>query len=676
LKQAFPKPNALISESSPYLRQHAMNPVNWLPWGDEALDRSLKEDKLMIISIGYSACHWCHVMEHESFNDPLVAEWMNREFVCVKVDREERPDVDAVYMDAVQLISGRGGWPLNAFALPGGQPLHAGTYYPKENWLRLLEYLSQYWKNERDAATERAQQLSRGIQLMDVIEPADPKPWLPEDQEKVHQHYLEITDREWGGRIGAPKFPMPVALRHLMLCGFMHHREDLLQLAELSLTKMAIGGIYDHVGGGFARYSTDERWEIPHFEKMLYDNAQLLGLYAAAWRMSRNDLYRRIVVSMIDFLNTELKSEDALYCAALDADSEGEEGRYYVFTNQEIDDILESDAIWFKTNYELEPQGNFEGHHHLWLKQKPAVLAAKAGCSEAEWVQRQQSCLHRLKEWRSRRVKPGLDDKLLCSWNAMLASGLIEAGIVFDRNDWILSAEQILNTLLSESERFKEAPVRRDFKAGNRRISGFLEDYAMLIQACIEMYEANLDMRMLQKAEQLCEFVLQHFLNPVNQFFFFTAKEDQRLIARKTEVSDNVIPSSNAIMAMNLLKLGKLLGKASYEKQAAAMFEAIKPQLLRFPSFFAAWGRLADWISGHVPELVVCGPEARQWIRILQMRYPGEALWTACSEPSDLPLHHNRFQPGRTLIYICKHNTCGLPYDDPETALAALIGEV
>ncbi|MCK4855324.1 MAG: thioredoxin domain-containing protein, partial [Bacteroidales bacterium] len=543
----------LIHESSPYLLQHAHNPVNWHPWGEKALNLARKDNKLIIISIGYSACHWCHVMEHESFEDTSVAAIMNKHFISIKVDREERPDVDQVYMDAVQLISGQGGWPLNAFALPDGKPFYAGTYFRKEDWIKVLQYFVDQYEKDPEKLTEQAENVTNGLRSIEQVpDKSTGNEYTMEQLDRIFSNLQPHLDMRKGGINRAPKFPMPVAWKYLMHYDYLGGEKKAHESVISTLDNMAMGGIYDHVGGGFARYSTDADWHVPHFEKMLYDNAQLMELYARGYQITGDPIYRDVVYETHEFIQRELSSGKGGFYASLDADSEGEEGKYYVWTLAEIEKVLGKEAALFSDYYNLSEQGNWEHGKNIFIrKNTDSKIAEKHGFTEEELKETIKQWKTVLLKERSRRIAPGLDDKILTSWNALMAKTYAYIYQAFAEPEFLdiaLKSARFLET----NAMGDDLQMTRNYKNGKSSIPAFLDDYAFTISAFIEIYRSTFDESWLKKAEALTDYTLEHFLDEQTGMFFYTHDKHSNLIVRKKDISDNVIPSSNSEMAKNL----------------------------------------------------------------------------------------------------------------------------
>ncbi len=666
--------NALSDSASPYLRQHARNPVDWLPWGEDALKKARDEDKPLLISIGYAACHWCHVMAHESFEDEDIAAIMNAEFVCVKVDREERPDIDQVYMEAVQAISGGGGWPLNCFALPDGRPFYGGTYFHNHDWRRVLLAIAREYRQNKPALEQFAENLAKGI--------SDPLPFqmreAPRDftREKLSGMVAAWKlrfDTNHGGEQRAPKFPMPVNLRFLLDYALLSGDTEALGHVRLTLDAMAAGGIYDQVGGGFARYSTDSRWKVPHFEKMLYDNAQLAALYSRAWQAFSIPRFAEVARETLDFLLRELRSPNGLFYSSLDADSEGEEGKFYTWTLPELRSILDDDFEIARAVFALDEEGHWEGGRYILLRAASLAEAAREmGLSEEELTERINRVRQRLLQARESRPRPGLDDKVLASWNGLAIRALAEAYRAFGDETYLRAAERTADLIL-EKMRTPDGSLYHSFYNGRADIPAFLEDYAFLAEGLLALYQATFNGRWAQAAKNLCEQALERFFDESSGFFFFTPHDQSDLFTRKSEVMDGVMPSSNSSMALNLFYLARLFGQPRWEDIALDMLAKIEDQILHHPGGFSRWAQLYLHQVFPFRELIIAGDDVlliRK--KLLDGKVFPNLLLAGGTRPGDLPILANRFQPGKTLMYICQNQTCSPPMEDVSSALIAL----
>jgi len=651
--------NRLANSKSPYLLQHANNPVDWYPWGPEALQKAKDDNKLLLVSIGYSACHWCHVMEHESFEDEGVAAVMNEHFVCIKVDREERPDVDQVYMAAVQLMTGRGGWPLNCICLPDQRPIYGGTYFRKNDWVSLLFNLADFYKQKPAEALEYAEKLTDGITQYESVQfVKEAQGYTKADLQKVVTNWLRYFDRDEGGMGNAPKFPMPNNWQFLMRYAYLMQDDDLAGIVKTTLQKMAYGGIYDQVGGGFARYSVDKLWHVPHFEKMLYDNGQLVSLYAEAFVWQPDNLYKAIVAETIEFVKRELTSQRHGFYSALDADSEGVEGKFYSFTKEEIIAILGADAEVFCIYFNITDDGNWEEEHTnvLIRRNSDDMIAEQLGMTADDLHDGIQQSKQKMLEARSKRVRPGLDNKILASWNGLMLKGLCDAYRVFDQEEYLdlalKNAGFIQDNLIIKNNKLKRVHGAADEVA-------FLDDYANIIDAFITLYEVTFDIKWLNKAKDLTDAAMADFYDEDSGVFFYTGANDEQLIARKAEIMDGVIPSSNSVMARNLKKLGQFFDDEHYTGIALQMLHNIFPLIAKYGSAYSNWaGLLMEEIFG-LYEIAFTGPDADDLRSEVEQRYiPNKIVLGGTEE--NLPLLQNRIQT-ESLIYICKDRTCGLP---------------
>jgi len=665
--------NELIHETSPYLLQHAHNPVNWQAWGEKALNRAKTENKLLLISIGYSACHWCHVMEHESFEDPEVARVMNNNFVCIKIDREERPDIDHIYMAAVQVLTGRGGWPLNCIALPDGRPIWAGTYFQKENWVQTLEAVADYYSLNSSKTEEYASKLQQGIVQNSLIpisgETTKADPLMIAELIKNWQSLFDLRN---GGTKGAPKFMLPGNWIFLLQAGTQYLDQNLLDQVYLTLRKMAFGGLYDQIGGGFARYSTDELWKVPHFEKMLYDNAQLLSLYSEAFKATSDPLYRQVVSETVEFLKRELLSPEGGFYSALDADSEGEEGKFYVWEKPELKWLLEEDFDLFSDYFHVDSLGLWEHNRYILLRtEENDAFAAKHQMPLNEFELVLANWKHLLLKERGKRIRPGLDDKILTSWNALAISGLISGYKAFGDRDYLettMATASFLKQKLTDSN----GRLLHSYKNGQAKINGFLEDYAFVIEAYIAVFEATGEKEWLDEAQRLTGIAISDFYDEHKQVFYFTANDQKDLITRTIEMHDNVIPASNSAMAKNLFRLSHLLDQPEYLQISQSMLDRVTLNMVDYPSGYSNWSQLMLILTGIHFEVVLVGENAISMLKELQKFYLPNVIFCAGTTENGLPLLQNRYVPGKTLIYICQNNTCMLPVETVEEALVQI----
>jgi hypothetical protein len=662
--------NQLIHESSPYLLQHAHNPVNWYPWGKEALEKAKNENKLIIVSIGYAACHWCHVMEHESFENEDVAQFMNEHFVAIKIDREERPDIDQVYMNAVQLITGRGGWPLNCITLPDGRPIYGGTYFPKEQWLDMLGQVSNFVKQNPEKAEEQAKSLTQGVQASEIINMnTETSNFSINDLNTIFDSWKRSVDYKNGGSKGAPKFPLPVGYQFLLQYNYLTNNDDALKAVTTTLDKMADGGIYDQVGGGFARYSVDEIWKVPHFEKMLYDNAQLVSLYSSAYQKTKDPKYKVIVKETLEFIERELTSKEGSFYSSLDADSEGEEGKFYVWTKNELQELLGDKADLIIDYYNVTENGNWEDGKNILLRNSDEKdLIEKHQITESELLIRIFEAKEILLKEREKRIRPGLDDKILTSWNSLMLKAYIDAYRVFGDESYLklaLKNAEFINSKIKTSDN----RLHRNYKNEKASINGFLDDYAFTIAAFISLYQATFDEKWLTEARDLLDYTLVHFYNKTSGLFYYTSDLDPALIARKMELTDNVIPASNSEMAKNLFVLGKYFYNDEYILKSEKMLSNVKENALKSGAYFANWNILMAWFASEPYEIAIVGKDFEVIRKKLDQHYLPNVFLSGGKNEGTLSLLENKNIKGQTTIYVCQNRTCKLPVTEVAEAL-------
>jgi uncharacterized protein YyaL (SSP411 family) len=672
--------NHLSGETSLYLIQHSNNPVNWYPWSDMAWEKAKKENKLVLISIGYSSCHWCHVMEKECFMDEKTARIMNDNFICIKVDREERPDIDQVYMNAVQLMTGSGGWPLNCFALPDGNPIYGGTYFPNDKWQEILLNLKDFYNKNPEKAAEYAHELTQGIHQSEIVSASkDTHVFSPDSVKKAIDVWKNYLDNTEGGPSRTPKFPLPNNYLFLLRYASAHGDSMLLDHVNLTLKKMAFGGIYDHLAGGFARYSTDSLWKIPHFEKMLYDNAQLISLYSSAYKLTRNDQYKNIAEETIQFLLRDMSDGEGRYFSAIDADSEGEEGKYYAWSIDEVKNIElpkcgKADPFKVFSDYFcMNDIGYWENKKYVLFRRNSdeeiATLNSVTVNELSDFILKAKSLL--LKE-REKREKPVTDKKIIVSWNCMQISALCSAYQAYGNESYRKEAIKSMNKILQEASS-DEHSLLHVIKAKAKNVNGYMEDYAFAISALINLYEITFDERWLTKAKNFTDFTLKHFYDDAEGMFWFTSDLDERLIARKKEISDNVTSSSNSEMANALFKLNVLFEEKRYEEISTRMLKAAEGNISRYPSSYSNWLNLLMNFTNPTDEIVITGEKADEERKILSSYYLPQAIFCGKNDnKSNLPLLQNRFQQGKTLIYICRNKTCKLPVENSQLALTTL----
>ncbi len=668
------QPNELINESSPYLLQHAYNPVKWVAFTPEAFDRAKAENKPVLISIGYSACHWCHVMEHESFEDEQVAKIMNEHFINIKVDREERSDVDMIYMQAVQLMAGQGGWPLNCFVLPDGRPIYGGTYFQKKQWANILLNISDLFQNQFEKVEEYAKNLTEGIKQSELIttqkqsELKLTKEVLISGVNKWKQRF----DNDLGGPNRAPKFPLPNNYLFLLRYALLEKDAEVLNHTHLTLQQMANGGIYDQLHGGFARYSTDLLWKVPHFEKMLYDNSQLVSLYCEAYQHSKNNLYKQIVVQTLDFIGNEWLNETGCFYSAYDADSEGEEGKFYVWTKEELSSALENDFNLFADYFQVNEIGYWEHDNYILMRNENiAEIAVKHNLTIVKIDEIIEKCKDVLKKIAKNRIKPGLDDKSITSWNAMMCSAFARAYLTFGDKKYRTTALKSINFILKELVQ-PNSKLYRTYKNKTSKINGFLDDYAFVIEALQQVYVISKDLEYLNKAKELTELVLKEFNNPMSHLLFYTDNASSDLITRSTETSDNVIPASNSQMALNLFCLGTHFSKEKYIKKAENMLNMVLEEFKHYGAGYSNWGCLALYLTYPFRQIAIVGNNVDEKLLELHKHGVTNTILAVGQTNSDLPLLLNRFIDGETLIYVCENNVCKLPVKSIEEAIKLL----
>ena len=662
--------NKLIEETSPYLLQHAHNPVNWYPWGEEAFAKAKAENKLLIISIGYSACHWCHVMEHESFEDDSASAVMNDRFVCVKVDREERPDVDQIYMNAVQLMSGRGGWPLNCIVLPDGRPIWGGTYFRRDQWITQITQLADFYQSQPEKAFDYAAKLTQGIQQSELVSLNTDEPEFTKSQlEQVYSSWEQQFDSVEGGPDRAPKFPIPNNYQFLLRYAHLSEHTAALSHVKLTLDKIAYGGIYDHLGGGIARYATDKLWKVPHFEKMLYDNGQIVSLYSEAYQKFKDEDYKTLVYGTLAFIERELKSDEGAFYSALDADSEGEEGKFYVWKKKELETLLGEDYPLFSAYYNVNSIGYWEHDTYILLrKDDDAKLAKQFNISVEELTRKIGSAKSVLMKERATRIRPGLDDKSLTSWNGLMLKGYVDAYLTFGNQHFLDVALANANFILDKQLR-KDGGLNHSYKNGRSTINGYLEDYAFVIDAFLKLYEATFDERWLSEANALMTYSIEHFYDNDSRMFFFTSDEDPALIARKMEVNDNVIPASNSVMACNLFSLSHHYDRPDYKEMSEKMLNNIIDKVAAYPSGYSNWLNLLLNYVYPFYEVAIVGKKAEDFTVPLHDVYVPNKLLCGAKKESKLPLLENRYSKGQTRIFVCQNKVCQMPTEEPEKAL-------
>jgi uncharacterized protein YyaL (SSP411 family) len=667
-KMEYKHTNRLAKEKSPYLLQHAHNPVDWYPWGPEAFEKSKKEDKPIFLSIGYSTCHWCHVMEHESFEDEEVAKYLNEHFVAIKVDREERPDVDQIYMSAVQAMNSQGGWPLSAWLTPELKPFMGGTYFPKEDrygrpgFITILKRISELWKDKRKELNESADQVGDYLKKMSEVE-APGEVSLGAAFEKMYFQAERSFEPRHGGFSQQPKFPHSTTISYLMRHYVRTGEKKALEMVETSLTEMCRGGIYDQLGGGFARYSTDGEWLVPHFEKMLYDNALLAACYLEAWQLTKKDLYARIVRETLDYVLRDMTSKEGGFYSAEDADSEGVEGKFYVWNPKQVVEVLGKDADRFMKAFDVTPRGNWEPHEESIPKNQSVLHVVEDG----DFTDLKKKMF----EARSKRVRPHLDDKVLTGWNALMISAMAQAGAVLDEPRYRDAAVKAANFLLSAHR--KDGRLLRTSRLGEAKLEGYLEDYSYLAAALLDLYEATFDVRYFNEAKTLVAQANELFWDEAAGGYFVTAKSHESLIARMREEYEGPHPSGNSVMALTLLKLYDYTGDAAYRDRADKGVRSFKAHLERFPMGHG-WMMVAlDYLKGPSKEIVITGPDPGPMLKVVRGRYLPNKVLALADGKASIPLLEGRGPvQGKSAAYVCENMTCKKPAASPEELEALL----
>jgi hypothetical protein len=658
--------NELHLETSPYLLQHASNPIHWKAWNPNTLEQAKNQNKLILVSVGYSACHWCHVMEHESFENEEVAHMMNTHFINIKVDREERPDIDAVYMKAIQIMTSRGGWPMNVVCLPNGKPVWGGTYFKKEEWIDYLQQLQHLFENQPEKLVEYSEKLHQGLQALEIHPSAQEKEHFSEAQlHTLVDKWKKSFDWEFGGMARAPKFMMPNNYEFLLHYAHQYNDKTLLDFVRLTLTKMAHGGIFDTVHGGFSRYSVDMKWHVPHFEKMLYDNGQLVSLYANAYKLNQNPLYQEVIEKTVLWVEATLLSSENGFFSALDADSINtenhlEEGAFYVWSRTELEKIIGDDFVLFAQVFNINAFGHWENQNYVLIQnQALEQIAANHSIPTKELIKRKKAWEQLLFAHREQRNPPRLDDKCLCSWNAIMLKGYVEAYKALQKEEYLEKALQ--NAVFIQTKFMGEdGNLFHNYKNNQTTINGYLEDYCFVIEAFIGLYQVTLNEEWLTQGKQLTDYCLDYFYNDKTELFQFTSRIDDPLITTHFEVEDNVIPASNSVMAHNLYVLSIYFNNSYYEKLAQQMTQQITP-IIDYPSAYSNWLRQALFQLNTNKELAICGDNAMNEIKELNAKYLPQIILGGTTKASNLPFLANRYQANKMLFYQCQNKSCQLP---------------
>ena len=670
--------NELNLETSPYLLQHAENPVHWKAWNLKSLAIAQSENKLIIVSVGYSACHWCHVMEHESFENHEVAKVMNKDFISIKVDREERPDIDAVYMKAVQIMTSRGGWPMNVVCLPNGKPVWGGTYFKKLDWINYLEQLQELFISDPEKLVDYSEKLHDGMQAITVVQNENSEDdFNSEKIETLLEKWQKSFDWEFGGMARAPKFMMPSNYEFLLHYAHQKNNEKLLEFVNLTLTKMAFGGLFDTIDGGFSRYSVDMKWHVPHFEKMLYDNGQLVSLYSNAYKLTKNNLYKEVIEKTLSFVEKEfLNSENGFY-SALDADSLNaknhlEEGAFYVWTKSELRELLNDDFDLFSEFFNVNEFGFWEDDNYVLIQnQNLSEIAIQHNLQEETLHQKKISWEKILYNEREKRSKPRLDDKCLCSWNAIMLKGFID-GYKALQNDKYLEIALKNAAFIEIKFMSAEGNLFHNYKNQTTTINGYLEDYCFVIDAFIALYQITLDEKWLHTSKQLTDYCLDNFYDETTQFFRFTSIKDAELITTHFEIEDNVIPASNSVMASNLTTLSIYFNNIYYDKIVAQMLHHVLPNI-DYPSAFSNWLQVKLKLSNSSKELAICSENALELSKEINAIYTPNLVIAGTNKISTLPFLKDRFIENKEQYYICENQTCKMPLSDFDEIITSIV---
>ncbi|HEX5654279.1 MAG TPA: thioredoxin domain-containing protein [Chitinophagaceae bacterium] len=681
--------NQLIHETSPYLLQHAHNPVDWHPWGEKALEKAKQENKPILVSIGYSACHWCHVMEKESFEDEKVAAFMNRHFINIKIDREERPDLDHIYMDAVQAMTGSGGWPLNVFLTPDTRPFYGGTYYPPQkafnrpSWMDILQGVAQAFEEKRAEIDEQAENLTahlRQSNAFGIQAPGQADYFQLEKLDEIFENIMKQADQEWGGFGRAPKFPQTFIIQFLLRYKYVNdlqrpdysRKANIEKAALLSLDKMIQGGIYDQVGGGFARYSTDTEWLVPHFEKMLYDNALLISVLSEAYQLTHKELYRETISDTIGFIERELMHFQKGFYSALDADSEGVEGKFYVWNWEEVKAVLKEDSMLFSSYYGISEKGNWEGNNilHIPISEEEFTRTNNVDLTRLKTIL--QNGKQKLLAAREKRIRPGLDDKILLGWNALMNTALCKAYAATGHEPYRQLALDNMRFIVESFAGKQEGSFYHTWKNGQAKYPAFLDDYAYLVEALLHIQEISADPSWLSKARVITEYVISQFSEEDTGFFFYTGKDQKDIVIRKKEVYDGATPSGNAVMAYNLCQLSLLLDKPEWGNRGRDMVSSLGSAITKYPTSFGNWACLYQEIVAGTLEIVVLGKAPTPVHNELLARYIPHRVMMVSTAPGEWPLLSGKPLHTKTKLWLCKNYSCREPVDSVDELIALI----
>ncbi|HEU4858926.1 MAG TPA: thioredoxin domain-containing protein [Chitinophagaceae bacterium] len=674
--------NKLITETSPYLLQHAHNPVSWFPWGEEALSIAKNEDKPILVSIGYSACHWCHVMERESFEDEETAAVMNEHFVNIKIDREERPDLDHIYMDAVQAMTGSGGWPLNVFLTPAGKPFYGGTYFPpkkafnRPSWKEVLLGVKDAFNQRRNEINAQAENLTEHLTQANsfgISSPAAAEFFTKEKATEAFTNIMKNADKVWGGFGRAPKFPQSFIIQYLLRFHYVNESAEALKQALVSIDKMIDGGIYDQVGGGFARYSTDTEWLVPHFEKMLYDNALLISVISEAYQLTGNKRYKQVIEETVEFIQRELMHPEGGFYAALDADSEGEEGKFYVWKYEEINDVLQDDGIIFSDFFDIKRGGNWEGENILWRKKEEKIFCSEKSISEEKLQKIIRKGKKLLLEKRNERVRPQTDDKIILGWNALMNTALSKAFAATGNETFRQLAIDNMQFLIDKFSSRNPGEYSHSWKNNIAKQPAFLDDYAFLIQALIQLQETTGNTDYLEKASMLVNYVTENFNDTESDFFFYTNANQADVIVRKKEVYDGAQPSGNAVMAENLHRLGLYLDKSEWRERSSGMVNSLGNAVIRYPTSFGVWACLLLELTVGTTEIAIISEEPHAVLRQALKEYiPHKIIMSGTGGSNSFPLLSGKEKTAQTSIFLCQNYACEIPVSSVDGLIALI----
>ncbi|MGC1243817.1 MAG: thioredoxin domain-containing protein [Chryseosolibacter sp.] len=669
------KANRLIHAASPYLLQHAFNPVDWFEWGDEALNKARNEDKPILVSIGYSSCHWCHVMEREVFEKEDIARIMNEHLVCIKIDREERPDIDHIYMEAVQAMGVNGGWPLNVFLTPDQKPFYGGTYFPPEQWVQAIRGMHNAFVNRREEVESAAAELTNLLANQDANryrqEPVSSE--LKNDLESIFEKLQPAFDKAWGGLQKAPKFIMPSVWRLLMRYYRLTGKEEAREHVVLTLKKIAMGGIYDQIGGGFARYSVDQYWFVPHFEKMLYDNAQLLTLYAEGYALTGDPEFEAVIRETFEWLQTEMMDGQGGFYSALDADSEGEEGKFYIWTADQIREVLGPEAPLFIDYYSIKEEGNWEPQKNILIRvQQEEAFLVKHQLTSGVWKEKLQAAKDRLLAVRDKRIRPGLDDKIITAWNAMTVVGLVDAYRALGDDRFLKAA--LRNMQFIENELTEGLTLFRSYKNKRSQVKGFLDDYAYVIQACTALYQVTFDAYWINRARALTQHTIENFYDSTDGFFHYARQDAEKLIAARKEIFDNVIPASNSVIAQSLYHLSVIFDDQTWRNMAENMTFSLGHLITSEPNYMSNWGIAFMEMKKGMAEVAFVGKDSQPAAAELFRKFQPFLIAMGTDNESQLPLLEGKTSPGGQLtIYVCYNKTCQRPVHSVEEALSQIL---